>query len=120
MTPTFVRICARTTREVGYVATVAILAIVATSDPNQVARGALVATAASCLPSLLLLLPVLYVVVGTAWNLTGADAGGTTWPVTAAYVVVFTAAAVLNVGLVSMAIDAHRRRRDRARWNLPG
>jgi hypothetical protein len=115
MTPTFVRICVRTTLEVGYVATVAILAIVATSDPNHVVRGALVATVASCLPSLLLLLPVLYVVAGTAWHLSGADAGGSTWPVNAAYVAVFTAAAVLNVGLVSMAIDAHHRRRNRAR-----
>jgi hypothetical protein len=121
MTPTFVRICARTTLEVGYVATVAILAIAATSDPNRIAYPAFDFALGLSLPSLLLLAPVFYVVVSRAWNLTGADAGGITWPVTAAYVVVFTAAAVLNVGLVSMTIDAHhRRRRNRARSNLPG
>ena len=48
---------------------------------------------------------------GNVWNITGADHGGITWPVTAAYVVMFTAAAILNVGLVSIVVDALRRRR---------
>ena len=101
----------RSVVEVGYVAAVAILAIVATSDPNHKAHGVFAATIALCMPSLLLLLPAFYAVVSTAWNITGADHGGTTWPVTAAYVVMFIAAGVLNVGLVSILVDALHRRR---------
>jgi hypothetical protein len=96
------------------VATVAILAIVATSDPNHKAYPAFDFTLALCLPSLLLLLPAFYAVVGNAWNMTGADHGGITWPVTAAYVVMFTAAAILNVGLVGILIDTRERRRSGA------
>lgn len=106
-----VRIWVRSVLEVGYVASVAILAIVATSHPNHKAYPAFDFALALSLPSLLLLLPALYVVVSKAWNVTGADHGGITWPVTAAYVVMFTAAATLNVGLVSMFMDARRRRR---------
>jgi hypothetical protein len=104
------RIWVRSTLEVAYVAAVAILAIVATADPNHIAFPAFDLVLALCMPSLLLVAPVLYVVVSRAWNLTGADHGGITWPVTAAYVVMFTAAAVLNVGLVSMLIKARKRR----------
>ena len=67
------------------------------------------------MPSLLLLSPAFYAVVGNVWNVTGADHGGITWPVTAAYVVMFTAAAILNVGLASMLIDARRGDRRAAR-----
>lgn len=105
------RIWVRTVVEVGYVASVAVLAIVATTDPNHIEYPAFQLTIGLCLPSLLLLLPVFYFVVSSAWNATGADSGGITWPVTAAYVAMFTAAAVLNVGLVSIAIDARSRRR---------
>ena len=48
-------------------------------------------------------------VVGNVWHVTGADHGGITWPVTAAYVVMFTAAG-----------DPERRPREhahrRSRW----
>jgi Kef-type K+ transport system membrane component KefB len=101
----------RSALEVGYVASVAILAIVATSDPNHMAYPAFDAALALCMPSLLLLLPAFYALVGNVWNVTGADHGGITWPVTAAYVVMFTAAAILNVGLVSMLVGARTRRR---------
>ena len=90
-------------------ATVAILAIVATSDPNHMAYPAFDFTLALCMPSLLVLLPAFYFVVSKAWNITGADHGGITWPVTAAYVVMFTAAAILNVGLASILVDARER-----------
>ena len=96
--------------EVGYVATVAILGIVATADPNHKVRWALIATVLLCLPSLLPLLPVFYVVVSTAFNATGADTGGTTWPVTVAYVAVFTLAAVGNVLLVGAVLKTRTRR----------
>jgi hypothetical protein len=107
------RIWVRSTVEVGYVATVAILAIVATADPNHKAYPAFDFTLALSLPALVALAPVFYAVVGNAWNLTGADHGGTTWPVTVAYVVMFTAAAALNVGIVSMVVGARGRRRRR-------
>jgi hypothetical protein len=114
MTP-MTRIWVRSVLEVGYVASVAIVAIVATSHPNHKAYPAFDCALALSMPSLLFVLVPFYVVVSTAWNITGADHGGITWPVTAAYVVMFTAAAILNVGLASMLIDA----RTRARRNLP-
>jgi hypothetical protein len=98
--------------EVGYVATVAILAIVATADPIHKVRWAFIATILLCLPSLLPLLPVFYVVVSSAFNATGADRGGTTWPVTAAYVAVFTLAAITNALLVGALIKSREQRRD--------
>jgi hypothetical protein len=110
MTPT-ARIWVRTTLEVGYVASVAILAIVATSDPNHMAYPAFDFALALSMPSLLLLLPAFYAVVGNVWHIPGADHGGITWPVTAAYVVMFTAAAILNVGLVGILMNARERRR---------
>lgn len=106
-----VRIWVRSVLEVGYVASVAILAIVATSHPNHKAYPAFDCALALSMPSQLLILVPFYVVVSTAWNSSGADHGGITWPVTAAYVVMFTAAAILNVGLVGILIDARQRRR---------
>ena len=108
---TMTRIWVRSVLEVGYVASVAILAIVATSDPNHMAYPAFDFSLGLSMPSLLLLSPAFYAVVGNVWNVTGADHGGITWPVTAAYVVMFTAAAILNVGLASLLIDARTRRR---------
>jgi len=102
----------RSAIEVGYVATVAILAIIATADPNNKVDWAWTATLVLCLPSLITLLPVLYLAVSKAFNMTGADAGGITWPVTAAYVTVFTLMAVMNVWLVSLAIKSHERKRN--------
>ena len=102
------RIWVRSTIEVGYVAAVAILAIVATSDPNHKAYPAFDATLVLCLPSLLLLAPVFYTVVGNVWHATGAAHGGITWPVTAAYVVMFTVAAILNVGLATIVLRARK------------
>ena len=68
----------RSVVEVGYVAAVAILAIVATSDPNHMAYPAFDLALALSMPSLLLLLmPAFYAVVGNVWNITGADHGGT-------------------------------------------
>ncbi len=105
--------------EVGYVATVAILALVATTDPTHIAYPAFDLTLGLSVPSLVLLSPAFYAVVGNAWHLTGADNGGITWPVTAAYVVMFTAAAVLNVVLANLAVQARRRRREARRWTPP-
>ena len=116
---TMTRIWVRSVLEVGYVASVAILAIVATSHPNHMAYPAFDFALAVSMPSLLLMLVPFYVVVSKAWNVTGADHGGITWPVTAAYVVMFTAAAILNVGLASMVIDGRTRRAARRRTRSP-
>lgn len=91
-----------------YVGGVAVLAAVATSDPNHFRHWAFVAALVLCLPALVAVLPVLYVAASTAFNVTGADSGGTRWPVTATYVVVLTAAAALNVYLLR--VFARRRR----------
>ena len=96
----------------GYVAVVAILAIIATSDPNNIRPWAFIAALVLCLPSMVLVLPVFYIAVSTAFNITGADNGGTTWPVTATYVAVFTIVAVLNVWLVSIFIRSRLSKRN--------
>ena len=54
---TMTRIWVRSVLEVGYVASVAILAIVATSDPNHMAYPAFDFSLALSMPSLLLLSP---------------------------------------------------------------
>ena len=97
--------------EAGYVATVAILAVIATNDPNQKVLWAFIASLVLCLPSMIAVVPVFYVAVSTAFNITGADNGGSTWPVTATYVAVFVLAAVLNVLLVELVRRSRQRRR---------
>jgi hypothetical protein len=106
--------------EVAYLGGVAILATVATSDPNHPRRWALLAVLAVCLPALVALLPVLYVAVSTAFNVTHADNGGTRWPVTATYVVVLSVAAATNVILVLCVTRARQRRLGRRghAWRL--
>lgn len=83
-----------------YVAAVMVLMAFATTDPNHPKQGLFVIALALCLPALLPALPALFVVVAAVWRLTNADAGGVTWPVTVAYVVVSGAVAVGNVWLI--------------------
>jgi hypothetical protein len=94
--------------EVAYVGGVAALTAIATSDPNHFRESAFVTALVLCLPALVAALPVLYVAASTAFNVTGADDGGTSWPVTATYVLVLTATAALNVYLLRTL--ARRRR----------
>ncbi len=64
-----------------------------------------------CLPAMLVMLPALYLLAAIAWNVTGADHGGTTWPVTATYVLVLSVTAIVNVLLLRWLSDGRRRRR---------
>lgn len=79
-----------------YVLLVSVLALVATGDPNQVNRAPLVLALVLCLPVLVAGLAPLYIVIALAWNMTGADHGGPTWPVTMSYVLAFAAMACVN------------------------
>ena len=97
--------------EGAYLAVVTVLTVVATSDPNDFRPWAWTATLVLCLPAVIATAPVLYVITSSAWNLTGADNGGTAWPVTAAYVFVMVLTAVLNVIALRLASDRRRRRR---------
>ena len=45
---------------------------------------------------------LLYVFGAAAWNLSGADTGGETWPVTLTYTLVVAVVAAVNVMLVRM------------------
>ena len=101
----------RLTIEVGYVVTVVVLAAIATSDPNEFRPPLFVAALVLCLPALIAMLPVLYVAASTAFNLTGADTGGTGWPVTATYAVVLGLTAVLNVVLLRVVLRRWHDRR---------
>lgn len=83
--------------------------LVATLDPNRPRLVPFVAAIILCLPTFIAALPVLFVAVSVAWNVTGADHGGTHWPVTATYVVVFLAIAVANSWVVGRLARRHRR-----------
>jgi hypothetical protein len=83
-----------------YVASAMVLMGLATTDPNHPKRVLFVVALALCLPGLVPALPVLYVAVALAWSVTNADAGGVTWPVTAAYVLAAALAATCNVWLI--------------------
>jgi hypothetical protein len=97
--------------EACYVVAIATLAAIATSDPTHLRRRVFATTLALCLPALIGLLPVLYIVVSTAFNLTGADNGGIGWPVTATYALVLGFGAAMNVVLFRIFLSPGRRRR---------
>jgi hypothetical protein len=81
----------------------------AMADPNHPRLGLFIASLVLCLPTMLPALPVLYVVLATVWNLTGAGDGGPLWPVTAAYIAAFGLVAVGNVSIVKLVIRQHRQ-----------
>lgn len=62
------------------------------------------------MPVLVVAMPVVYVVGATAWNVTGADAGGPMWPVTLVYALLLTAVGAANV-LVVRAVRTRWRAR---------
>lgn len=80
-----------------YVAAVATLMAIAMADPNHPRVGLLVLDLFLCLPALIVVGPVLYLLVAVVWNVTSADSGGSTWPVTGAYVVGVVVVAASNV-----------------------
>jgi hypothetical protein len=94
----------------GYVAVCTGIAAAAMADPNHPSTTLLVLSMALCLPALIGTLPVLYVVVSIAWNVTDADHGGTSWPVTASFAAVIALAAVVNVVLLRSLLTSRRRR----------
>lgn len=95
-----------------YVLLVAAAALMAFSAPNAPAGPVTFLPELLTLPAAVPLLPVVYVVGATTWNLTGADSGGPTWVVTAVYTLVFTGVAAANVWVVVRLVDLvgrHRR-----------
>jgi predicted Co/Zn/Cd cation transporter (cation efflux family) len=80
-----------------YVMAVATLMAIAMADPNHPRIGLFVLDLLLCLPALIVVGPVLYLFVATVWNVTNADSGGSTWPVTVAYVVAVVVVAAANV-----------------------
>jgi len=85
---------------VAYVALVSGLTTYAMADVNHVRGPAFAAALLLCLPATIPTLPFLYVILALGWNLTDADSGGTTWPVTALYVVVLGGVAIANLVVV--------------------
>jgi hypothetical protein len=80
-----------------YVAAVAAVMAVAMHDPNSVRSGWFVVALIAALPAMVAGVVVLYVTGAAIWNLTGADQGGATWPVTVVYTVVVAVVASTNV-----------------------
>lgn len=80
-----------------YVGAVATLMAIATADPNHPRIGLFVLDLLLCLPALIVVGPVLYLLIAVVWNVTSADNGGSTWPVTVAYVVAAVVVAAANV-----------------------
>ncbi len=83
-----------------YVVVVMALAGFATSDPNTPNLELWVLTLILCLPTVVPALPVAYAALSIAWNVTNADEGGATWPLTVVYVLTLGAVAAANVAIV--------------------
>jgi uncharacterized membrane protein YjjB (DUF3815 family) len=94
-----------------YVAAVTVSALVATADPNHPRPLWFAATVVMCLPAFIPAVPAFFIVVSTAWNLTGADHGGTGWPVTATYVGALSCVSVANAWIVGRLARAWTGRR---------
>jgi hypothetical protein len=99
-----------------FVLVVGVLGAVATANPNDLRPWAWVAALVLTLPLTPLCVVLIYAVTPIAWNLTHADNGGPTLPVTLAYTACFVLTAMANVALV----EAWRRRRTRTRDVPPG
>lgn len=98
-----------------YVGLVAVLAA-RWSGPHAVG-GFSIAEAATFLvtaPVSVVSLPVTYLVLAAAWNITGADNGGPVWPLTLACTAWFTVLAVANMVFLTAAARQVRRCRLRA------
>jgi hypothetical protein len=94
--------------EACYVLVIVAGVAVAMSDPNHPRRSLCIVMLVACLPGSVGAFPFLYVAVPLAWNLTHADSGGVTWPVTAAYAAVGGLAAVANIILLRGRLDRRR------------
>ncbi len=85
---------------------------VAAFGPAEPAWGWLsAAPELATLPASVPLLPVVYVVGGLTWQVTGADAGGPVWVVTVVYALVFAGVGTANVLLLAATarLLGHRR-----------
>jgi len=100
---------ARTVAFAGYVMLVMGLMAVAMADPNHPRLGFFIASLAICLPTMVPALPVFYVALAAVWGLTGADNGGMTWPVTAAYVSAVGLIGMGNGSIVRLGLRRHRQ-----------
>jgi hypothetical protein len=89
------------------------LMALAVADPNHPRLGFFIASLVLCLPTMLPTLPVFYVALATVWGLTGADDGGATWPVTAAYITAIGLVAVGNASMFKLVIRRHRQQHNR-------
>ncbi|WP_029287716.1 hypothetical protein [Cellulomonas sp. HZM] len=94
-----------------YVVIVAVLAALGWRGAEQDVDPAEVAALVLTLPALVVGLPFVYVIGSSAWNITGADAGGPMWPVTLAYALTFAVIAAGNAALVMWLASSVRRRR---------
>ena len=94
-----------------YVATVTALTAYAFRpgvDGFNVAEGL---AAALTLPTIIVALPVIYVVGALAWTLAGTESGDPTPGITVTFTVLMAAVAIANAGLLSLAWRRLRARR---------
>ena len=80
-----------------YVVAVATLMAIAMADPNHPRIGLFVLDLLLCLPALIVVGPLLYLLVAVVWNVTSDDSGGSTWPVSVTYVLAVLVVAAANV-----------------------
>ena len=91
---------------VPYVAVVTLLGCEAFTAQPLLFPWTEVAAFALLLPTLVVELPVIYVVGAMAWNVREGMAGQPMWPVTVTFTVLFFASAVLNAVLVRYLVRA--------------
>ena len=81
--------------------------------PGAIRRLTVQSAIALTIPTLLVLIPAIYVVVPIVWHVSGIDTGGPTWPTTVAYVACFAAGASVNVLVVHRLVGRLRARATR-------
>jgi hypothetical protein len=95
----------------GYVVLVAVLTAASFHEAGQGFSAVEAATLVLLLPTVLVALPVIYLVGAGAWAVTDAGGGGPMWPVTVVFVLMLGSVAVANLWLLRRLL----RRRVRVR-----
>ena len=94
------RSASRTLVEFAYVVGVAGLMAHGVRDPRHPVLWAVALAGILTLPTIVAMLPFLYLGAALAWNVTGADLGGRLWPMTVLYAGALTTAACGDVALL--------------------
>jgi hypothetical protein len=104
----------RTSAKVGYILAITTMAAIAFVDPIWPIRWLFILAIIATLPAFAPAVPVFFVIVGNAWNVSKADQGGPLWVMTTTYALMFCGVAIANVALVVYMLQRRHARRIRS------